>query len=201
MEFGAAHPDPRWRDGAQFVVADAVVDGDGAPDPAELNLSVRTDTLDRSDRYYVRAEDNEDDRRQRFGFPVPTDPAPSRAWIVWRPEEGPTVRWPLGDDRVAALGAAPTFAVESFETPKTAVPDGDFEVTVTVRNEGDRDGTFLAEAGSAAISDQPEVAVEVPVGETGTGTATVDAYFGDREEMAVVLRWEDGTIRRTVRRE
>lgn len=200
VQFGTVHPDPRWEPGAQFVAADAAVDGDGAPDPADLNLFVRTDALDRSDRYYVHAEGDADDRRQRFGFPVPTDPAPSRAAVVWRPDEGPLVRWVLGDDRVSALGAAPEFAVESFDVPETAVPESEFEATLTVRNDGDRDGTFLAEVGNAGISDQPEVEFEVPAGETATGMASVDAYFGDSEELEIVLHWEDGTRRRTVRR-
>ncbi|MFB6304887.1 MAG: hypothetical protein ABEH47_06960 [Haloferacaceae archaeon] len=200
VQFGTVHPDPRWESGSQFVVADATVEGDGAPDPADLRLYVRTDALDRSDRYFVRAETNEDGRRQRFGFPVPTDPAPARAWVVWRPEEGPAVRWSLDEGSVRALGSAPEFVVESFETPSTAVPDDEFEATLGVRNEGERDGTFLAEVGNAAVSDQPEVELDVPAGGTTTGTASVDAYFGDRREMEVVLRWEDGTERRTVRR-
>ncbi|MFB6281387.1 MAG: hypothetical protein ABEH40_05165 [Haloferacaceae archaeon] len=200
VQFGTVHPDPLWRDGAQFVVADAVVAGDGAPDPADLRLFVRTDTLDRSDRYYVHAATDADDRRQRFGFPVPTDPAPARAGVVWAPAEGPTVRWALPDGLVRDLGVAPAFAVESFDVPETAAPDDEFEAAVTVRNDGDRDGRFLAEVGNGLVSDQPETTLDVPAGGTATARPTVDARFGDRDELPVVLRWEGGTERRTVRR-
>ncbi|MFB6080988.1 MAG: hypothetical protein ABEJ81_08325 [Haloferacaceae archaeon] len=199
LRFGV-HIDPVWESGSQFLVADVAVDGDGAPDPTDLNIFVRTDTLDRSDRQYVHGETNADGRRQRFGYPVPTDPSPSRAAVVWSPDDGPAVRWSLGSDLVEALGAAPDFAVESFSVPETAVPDDEFEATLSVGNDGDRDGTFLAEVGNALISDQPEVTLDVPVGETVTGHPPVEAHFGDGDELPVVLRWSDGTERRTVRR-
>lgn len=200
VRFGTVHSDPLWESGAQFVVADAVVDGDGAPAPADLRLFARTDTLDRSDRHYVHAGRTAGAGRQRFGFPVPTDPAPARAAVVWRPDEGPAVRWDLDDASVRALGAAPAFDVESFDAPRTAAPDGEFETTLTVRNDGDRDGRFLAEVGNARASDQPQVAVDVPVGEVVTAAPTVRAHFDDRGDLPVVLRWEGGTERRTVRR-
>lgn len=146
------------------------------------------------------APDDAPDRCQRFGFPVSADPGPSRAGVVWRPDDGPAVRWRLPDDLVGALGGGPAFAVESFDAPRTAVPDDEFETTLAVRNEGERNGRFLAEVGNALVSDQPEVTVDVSDGETVTRHPTVRAHFGDGDELAVVLRWEGGTERRTVRR-
>ncbi|MFC6988297.1 hypothetical protein ACFQJD_05430 [Haloplanus sp. GCM10025708] len=196
-KFGTVHVDPVWADGAQFVVADVVVDGDG-PDVTDLDVAVEVDTLDRSGRIYVHSERNADETRQRFGYAVPTDPAPERAALVWRPNAGPTVRWALDSAAVRALGAAPEFSVESFTAPETAT-GSELETTLTVRNAGERDGRFLAEVGDAAMSDQPEFALDVPAGETATGRPTVSAHFDD-DEVTVVLRWENGTKERRVRR-
>lgn len=197
-KFGTVHVDPAWEDGAQFVVADVTVDGRG-PDVTDLDVAAETDTVDRSGRIYVHSERNADETRQRFGFAVPTDPAPSQAALVWRPDDGPTVRWTLSDGTVDALGVAPAFTVESFATPETAT-GSTFETELTVRNDGGRDARFLAEVGDAAMSDQPEVTLDVPAGETATKRPSVPAHFGDDDEMTVVLRWEGGTTERTVRR-
>lgn len=197
-KFGTVHIDPTWEDGVQFVVADVAVDG-GGPDVADLDVAVETDTLDRSGRIYVHAEANADETRQRFGFAVPTDPAPSEAALVWRRDDGPAVRWPLDADAVRALGVAPAFAVESFAAPE-ATTGAEIETTLTVRNDGGRDGRFLAEVGDAAMSDQPEFTLDVPAGETATGHPHVPAHFGSDDRLTVVLRWENGSEERRVRR-
>lgn len=44
VESSGTHPDPVYGDGEQYVVADAVVGGADAPDPADLSLFARTDT-------------------------------------------------------------------------------------------------------------------------------------------------------------
>ncbi|MFB6161523.1 MAG: hypothetical protein ABEJ61_10175 [Haloferacaceae archaeon] len=199
VEFGTVHVDPLWEDGAQFAVADVTVEGSNAPDVADLDVAVEADTVDRTGRRYVHAERNAE-RRQRFAFPVPTDPAPSRAAVVWRPADGPAVRWPLSDALVGALGRAPSFRVRSFDAPDTAAQESTVEATVEVENDGERAGRFLAEVGNASISDQPEVTARVPVGETRRVTGGVDAHFVDGDRFDVVLRWAGGTERRTVRR-
>lgn len=200
VEFGTVHPDPLWIEGSQFVVADVAVEGRNAPAVTDLDVAVGTDTVDRSRRRYVHAERNTQ-RRQRFGFPVPTDPAPSEAAVVWRPDRGPVVRWSLPDAPVTALGRAPDFGVTSFAVPETATQESTVEATVAVTNDGDRDGRFLAEVGNTSISDQPEVTADVPVGGMVTVTAEVDAYVVEGDEFGVVLRWAGGTQHRTVRRE
>lgn len=195
VEFATTHPDPVYGNGEQFVVADAVVTG-AAPDPADLNVFVRTDTLDGSGRVYVRADSNEDDVRQRFGFPVPVSPTASQGAIVWEPDEGQTVRWELSAKMLKTIARPPEFELHEFEVED--VPGDKVEATLTVENTGEGDGTFVAEVGDAMISDQPEVFVDVPAGETVTVTRKVWAEFRDRKELTVVLRWRGEKLERTV---
>lgn len=193
VKFGSVHPDPIWKEGFQFLLASVAVEGD--EDPATLDVTMTADTLDeRPDRYYRFAPDTPESV-QPLGFAVPTDPAPSEASIVWHgPRE---VRWRIPDELVTRLGRAPDFSLEGFRAPESAPRGTSLGVTVEVANNGDRDGRFLAELGNAATSDQPEIAVSVPAGETVTSTQSVDARFAEGE-MTVLLRWEGGVQRRTV---
>lgn len=194
VTFGSVHPDPIWTEGSQFILATVAVEG--SEDPVKLDVTATADTLDeRPDRYYGFAP-NTPDSVQPLGFVVPTDPAPSEAAIVWHgPRE---VRWPLPDGVVTKLGRAPDFSLEGLTVPESAREGMSLRVTLKVANRGDRDGRFLGELGDAALSDQPEITIPVPAGETVTATRSVGARFTDGE-MTVLLRWEGGVQRRTVR--
>lgn len=193
VKAGTVHPDPVWTDGAQSLLADVAVEGEA--DPADINVTATADTLDeRPNRYFGFAPDSPKSV-QRLGFAIPTDPAPTEASIVWYgPRE---VRWPLPDALVAKLGRAPDFSVEAFEVPDSAQVGTAISVDLKVANTGARDGRFLAELGDAAISDQPEIEVSVPAGETVTVTESIDTRFTEGE-MTVVLRWEGGVQRHTL---
>lgn len=197
-KFGTVHPDPYYADDAQFVVADAVVSGSNAPDPANLNLFVQTDSLDRSGVTYVAAESNQDDVRQRFGFTVPVSPAPNEGAIVWSRDSERSVRWTLPADVLTAIVEPAEFELHAFDA--VDVSGEEVEVLLKVENVGKSDGRFLAEAGNAALSDQPEIAIEVPRGETVATTRQVNARFRDEDEMTVVLRWRDTVLERTIQR-
>lgn len=193
VKFGSGHPDPIWKEGSQFVLASVAVEGDD--DPATLDVTVTADTLEeRPDRYYGFAPDTPESV-QPLGFAVPTTPTPSEASIVWHgPRE---IRWPLPDELVTKLGHAPDFSLKGLQVPESARQGTSLSVTIEVANSGNRDGRFLAELGYAALSDQPEIEVPVPAGETVTVTESVDARFTEGE-MTVLLRWEGGVQRRTV---
>lgn len=195
VTFGSVHPDPVWKEGSQFVLASVAVEGN--EDPANLDVTVTADTLaERPARYYGFIPEPSESV-QPMGFPVPTVPAPSNAALVWHgPRE---VRWPLSDELVRKLGRAPEFSLERFQVPESAAPGTSLDVTLEVANSGDRNGRFLAELGNAAMSDQPEIEVSVPAGETTTATRSVDARFSEGE-MTVLLRWERGVQRQTVTR-
>jgi len=193
VKFGTVHPDPIWKEGSQFVLASVAVEGEA--DPANLDVTVTADTLDeRPDRYYGWAPDTPESV-QPLGFTVPTAPAPSNVAVVWNgPRE---VRWQLPDELVTKLGRAPDFSLDGFKLPESASPGTSLDVTLEVANNGRRGGRFLAELGNAALSDQPEIEVPVPAGETVTNTQSVDAHFTDGE-MTVLVRWEGGVQRQTV---
>jgi len=147
-----------------------------------------------SDRYAGFAPDAPESV-QPLGFAVPTDAGISEAAVVWNgPRE---VRWPLPDDLVAKLASAPEFSLDGFRVPETAREGVAIDVELDVANTGDRDGHFLAELGNGAISDQPEIGVAVPAGETVTASRPVEARFFDGA-MDVVCRWEGGVRRRPV---
>lgn len=197
VEFGTVHDNPLYRTDAQFVVADVTVDGDDPPDPVDLPVFLATDTLEEQSRRYVAAASN-DDGRQRFGYPVPTSNAPESGDIVWTRPEARDVRWELSAETLSAIARAPAFEVKAFGAE--TVSGEEVELSLTVENVGERDGRFLAEAGDAGLSDQPEIEVPVPEGETVTATRRVSASFGGREELSVVLRWDGNERSRTVQR-
>lgn len=200
VEHGPTHWDPRWLDDGQFVVADVAVTGEDAPDPADLHVTCRTDTADESGPIFVAADSNYDDVRQRVGFAVPASPAPADGAIVWTPDDGPQVRWVLSDDRLAAIARPPEFDLREFAVEDA--PGDEVAVTLTVANTGTGDGTFLAEVGNAAMSDQPELAVEVSAGETRTVTRRIRFQNvwndGDDEPATVVLRYRETRLERTL---
>ncbi|WP_396610724.1 hypothetical protein ACH9L7_10860 [Haloferax sp. S1W] len=195
-KFGTVHIDPVWEAGAQFLVVDLAVEGDG-PTPSELDVVAETNQGSVEDRYPVHSPGATETIRS-FGFPIPTDEGLTDVAVRWRGTQ--TVSWTLSDDIVASLRRAPDFTVESFVVPETAAPETDVDVSLTVQNTGDRDGRFLAELGPAGLSDQSEIEVRVPAGETKTTTRPVQVYFSDDDTADVVLRWEGGTEQRTVQR-
>lgn len=198
VEFGVTHPNPVYEPGAQFVAVDVTTAGPNAPDPAELTLFARTDTLDRSSWRYLAAERNRADRRQRYGFPVPTRPAPTEGAIQWQRADGPDVSWRLPAVTLERIARPPSFELREF-TARDVAGD-EVAVAVTVANDGPGDGRFLAEAGHPEISDQPEIRVPVAAGTVRTATRRVWAPF-EGDTTPVVLRWRGRTLERRVDRE
>jgi len=197
VERGTTHPDPRWGEGSQFVTATLRASGDGAPDPAELGLTCRTDTATVTRAIPVVPEADEEDPGAHLAFEVPTDPAPSAGALVWSPADGPEVRWTLTDDHLDAIARPPAFDLESFRVADA--PGEAVAATLTVANRGDGDGVFLAEVGNAALSDQGEVRVAVPAGERRTATRRIPAGTADDGgPQTYVLRWRETVIERTI---
>lgn len=190
------HSDVRYVDGGQFLIVRVSSEAKsvrGLRLGAVTGASARLSDARRLNRRELSPTESD------VAFPLPVAETDSAAVVWHRPDER-DVRWELPDDVVADLADAPDFEVRSFEVPDVAKDGEVIEATVEVVNVGDQDGTFIAELGSAAISDQGEVSVEVPAGETVALTSNVDADFGESDELTVVLRWRE-TVRRTVKRQ
>lgn len=130
-----------------------------------------------------------------FALPAPVDV--DELALEWR-SDGDRARWRVPDRVPGQLRSPPDFEVQRFELPETAVPGEAVSATLAVENVGDGDGTFWTELGALTLSDQPEIALEVPVGERTTTTRAVDLYADDGS-VAVELDWGWDRIERTVR--
>lgn len=199
VEFTGVHTDVIAFEGLQFLVVDVSTN---APSAWSLDLDVAVDgqrapAADRAARSYRVSTVASRRERQPLAFPVPADPDPRSAAVVWT-RTGVAVRWDLGPDLVEDLGLEPRFTVESFEVPPEVREDIDFTATVTVSNTGERDGWFVAEVGDAALSDQSEFSVRVPMGATVSHDVETQVYASAGNEAAVVLRWPGRTMERPV---
>jgi hypothetical protein len=130
-----------------------------------------------------------------LAFSLPLDVAPEEVSLAWVGAVETPV-FPLTHSLAGSLANPPEFEVRSFDVPARA--DGDeVAVSFTVANVGEGDGEFLAELGSRAISDQGELRVEVPAGQTVTVTRSV-GLVPSANEQVVVLDWGSAKLERTV---
>ncbi|WP_049969894.1 hypothetical protein [Haladaptatus cibarius] len=138
----------------------------------------------------------QNERQSSYGngwllFEIPDETAGEMA-IGWEGEDA-TAEWSLTDNQVSAFTAPrPKFEIVSFDVPGRAesIP---FEMSVTVRNVGDGDGSFrgvLNQRGNMVLT---WFTLSVPAGETRTWRYD---YRHHAEKLALV--WEDGTIDRDV---
>lgn len=212
--FGGVHTDVIAEDGVQYVVVEVAFQKANEGTETATADPTTTELMPLDGMDFVTLVDGEPNPagspvrnvvlRSRYGqsnlvgFPVPVEPAPGSVSLGWMVSDERTVYWDLGPDALATLARSPAFEVRSFEVPERATPEERIEVSVTVANVGERDGTFVAELGNAAISDQPEIFLDVPAGETVTHTGSIRADAPGRDEMPVRLDWGAGSMERTV---
>jgi len=96
-------------------------------------------------------------------------------------------RLPLHPDVYPKFGQLPEFVVTSVSAPESATVGEDVEFTVTVRNEGERTGVFLAGFQFGGLPGL--VDLEVPPGETATGGRE---FIAPEYEMRVVFSHPNG---------
>lgn len=82
--------------------------------------------------------------------------------------------YPLPDEDCERLATAPALRLESVAVPQSVAPEDRIVFDLTVTNEGDRTGAFLA--GFRTGGYPKTVDVEVPPGETRSGSVAYDAY-------------------------
>lgn len=130
-----------------------------------------------------------------LAFALSLDIDPESVSLAWRGTTG-TVEFTLSERVAATVAAPPAFEVRSFDVPARA--DGDaVEVSFAVANVGESDGEFLAELGTRALSDQGELRVAVPAGETTTVTRSV-GLVPSVGEQTILLDWGSGSMERSV---
>ncbi|WP_256300772.1 hypothetical protein [Haloarchaeobius salinus] len=136
-------------------------------------------------------------------YAVPLPPGNhERAELVVE-ENGETARWSLPAAVQENVGNMPRFGIESSEFVRR---DGDLELEMTVRNEGDRDGQFVATASSAAFSGKRAFEFPVAAGESYeySGTAGGMALLFDNDgggTFVVEYPGRDGVERHEIRAE
>ena len=136
--------------------------------------------------------------RDRVAIRVPVADVPN-AHIVWERDGGPQPGWQLPNDLVDHLAASPRFEVERFDAPDRVEAGETVEVTVEVRNVGDRAGRFLATLGAKRGSlGVPESGVTVDVGATGTLRESITASGDGDWPIRVVLDRGAGRREHTV---
>ncbi len=185
--------------GDQFLLASAASTGDGSPDCDEFALETGGETygsVDAVDGRRVTQLWNVEERGTLYG----DDQA---GWLLFQcpkplDADDAAITWPGGeyalDDGVAAELARPTttFEVVEYGGPETIAVGEEIPITLTVRNTGDADGTFVGGLNIAGgrVAHAPETAVrlEVPAGET----ATWSYEHPDGDHMSFILNWRAG---------
>ena len=138
-------------EGRQFLFL--TVDASGSPAPAAEDFAVVA-----GDAAYAGEPRGSAGRPYREGRPYTPDaghgwilyelPAPlegERIAVELDVDDGDPPTWHLPEDVVARLrGPAPAFEVRDFEAPDSVRPDEPIEVSATIANVGDGDGTFRA---------------------------------------------------------
>jgi hypothetical protein len=181
--------------GRQFVVVDVESEGDAGPSLPSRFRALTDGTPAEGGSAPLRADVHPAERGQPVGIPVAVDPADAAgvAWVRGLPK---SAVWALPDDVVASLGTAARFEVESVSVSDETDP----EVTLTVRNTGERDGPFYANVSGSRVQDGNEiVAVEVPAGESVTYSERPGIRAPAGEETRVVVAWGEGEAALVVR--
>lgn len=172
-------------EGQQFVVVDVESEGDAGPGLGSRFRMLTDGTPAEGGSAPLGPDFHHADRGRPVGAPVATDPAGSAgvAWVRGLPK---SAVWALPDDVVGSLATAARFEVASV----SVADDTDPEVTLTVRNAGDRDGTFYANVSGSRVEDgNVVVAVDVPAGETVTHRERPGTHAPADEETRVVVAW------------
>lgn len=127
----------------------------------------------------------------RAAMAVPADITPQTGLLRW----DDTAEWQLPATVLSRLRDPPAFEVRRFDV--VAEENGDATATFEIRNVGGHDGTFIAELGSTDISDQSEIRVPIPAGETVTQQKSISLH-SDPEKDTIILDWGSGRKERTI---
>lgn len=200
IEWGTVHTDAVVPEDRQFLQVGVRTDGEGAPDPSELCFVAEVDGERPYEGCTSRIEAVPDRLGQLHGVPVPLPSEAQSAAVVWRSGDGHEARWLVDGTTVAELARPPEFVVEDLSVPKRVADGEEFEVEITLRNDGEREDWFVGQLGFAAASFARDLEVPLDAGERVTVPRTLPARFGESDELTVVLDWDLDSLTRTVTR-
>ena len=181
LAMGVHDPAVRTADG-QFVVVDVTVDG-REPDRLEggtLRSAVDGDLLPEGDAVSTLTEGV-------YAVPFPAERHGTAA-VAWETDYR-TVHWTLPEGVRETLSRVPKFHVEEMDIPRR---DGQLVLELTVANEGEREGVFLAEVSQRAFSGNDIVSFPVPAGESRTYSGRAGKmllYFENNGGGTLTLRY------------
>ncbi|MEF8840279.1 MAG: hypothetical protein V5A62_01450 [Haloarculaceae archaeon] len=192
LAMGVHDPAVRAAEG-QFVVVDVTVEG-REPDRLEggtLRSSVDGDLLPEGDAVSTLTEGV-------YAVPFSAE-RHETATVAWQTDYR-TVHWTLPEEIRETLPLEPAFHVEGMDIPRR---DGQLVLELTVANEGEREGVFLAEVSSRAFSGNDVVSFPVPTGKTRTYTGRAGKmllYFENNGGGTLTVRYlGDGGVSRIAR--
>lgn len=117
-----------------------------------------------------------------YAVPIPTGEHETVELVV--ENAGESTRWRLPPSVADQVGSMPQFGVESAGFVRD---DGDLLLELTIRNDGDRDGQFVATASSSGFTGNRTFDFHVPAGES-------QAYTGRAGGMTTLFDNDGGTF-------
>ena len=178
---GVHGPAVRAADG-QFVVVDVTVDGE-APDLLQCGTprsSVESELVPEG-----QAVSTTTGGVYAVPFPAERQEAAAVAWET----DSRTVRWTFPGGIRDTLPRVPRFHVEEMDIVRR---DGQLVLELTVANEGEREGVFIAEVSQRAFSGNDVVSFSVPAGESRMYTGRAGKmllYFENNGGGTLTLRY------------
>jgi hypothetical protein len=201
VEWGTVHTDAVVPEDRQFLQAGVRTGGEGAPDPSELCIVAEVDGERPFEGCTSRLEAvSREKLGQLHAVPVPLPTDADSVAVVWHSGDGHEARWRVDGTTVAELDRPPEFVVEDLAVPDSVADGEEFEVDITLRNDGGRKDWFAAELGFASASDAMDLEIPLGVGERVTVPRTLTAHFAEGDEATVVLDWDLDSLSRTVMR-
>lgn len=105
-----------------------------------------------------------------LGFAVPTNLQAERFGVGLVSTQQVEVAWKLDNEKAKKLQTSPQYEVVSVETPNQITRDEPFEIEVSVKNTGEREGTYQAVIGLKESHHKKELVIPVSAGEQASQT-------------------------------
>jgi hypothetical protein len=99
-----------------------------------------------------------------IGFAVPTNLHANRFGVGLVSDQQVEAAWELDDEKTEKLQTSPQYEVVSVETPDQITREEPFEIEVSIKNTGERAGTYQAVIGLKGSNHKNALSIPVPAG-------------------------------------